>query len=324
MCMSKRLATAESVSAGHPDKICDQISDAILDACLKVDPNAKVAVESMAGHGRAVIIGEVTMTGFVDYEREVKNILKIFGYQEYNVEVYVSQQSPEISERVTGGGAGDQGIMVGYACDETPEMLPLEFSIARRLTRAMGILDGKSQVTIADGNITRLVTSVGGVYSEDLLQIIRSLGIDEKDPRWIKNQYETTGLDSDTGLTGRKIVVDAYGPRVPVGGGAFSGKDPSKVDRSGAYMARKIAVDLLRKHKAKEVMVKIAYSIGLKDPLMLTADIIHQDGSLERLERIEEYDATPNGIIESLQLRTPFYLNTSRYGHFGADNNWDK
>lgn len=316
--------TAESVSAGHPDKICDQISDAILDACLQQDPFARVAVESMAGHGHAFLLGEVTTTARVDFVSVAQKVLTDFGYTQYHVESHIVSQSPEISERVQDGGAGDQGVMVGYACSETPEFLPKEFAIARSLTKLMKLLDGKSQVTIEQREITRLVTSVGGTYSKELLAAINALGIQENDPRWIKNQYTTVGLDSDAGLTGRKIVVDAYGPRVPVGGGAFSGKDPSKVDRSAAYMARKVAVDLLKKEGASEVRVKLAYSIGLKDVLMATAELKFMDGRTQSLDHIKGYDFSPNGIAELLALRTPIYFKTAREGHFGNDFPWDK
>lgn len=315
--------TAESVSAGHADKICDQISDKILDSCLAQDPMAKVAVEAMAGHGKAYLLGEVTTTAEVDFIKEAKELLEEVGYTGYDIQSGIVSQSPEIADRVANGGAGDQGVMVGYACNETPGLLPKEFAIARRLTRSMGFLDGKSQVTIHQGEITRLVTSVGGEFSKELLDEIYSLGMGEDDPRWIKNQYETTGLDSDAGLTGRKIVVDAYGPRVPVGGGAFSGKDPSKVDRSAAYMARRIAVDLLKKNNAAEVIVKLAYSIGLSEELMATADITHPDGTVKSISHLTDYDVSPEGIIDVLDLRKPKYLATARLGHFGNAFSWD-
>lgn len=316
--------TAESVSAGHPDKIADQISDAILDAVLSQDREAKVAVEALAGHKQVVVMGEVRAHASVDYKQITLELLKAFGYFDYLVSTNIVQQSPEIAAHVEEGGAGDQGIMVGYACDETEELLPLEFSLARRLTRAMGLVDGKSQVTIQGKEITRLVTSVGAEYPEELIRELKAIGIENGDPRWIRNQYETAGLDSDTGLTGRKIVVDAYGPRVPVGGGAFSGKDPSKVDRSAAYMARKVAVDLLKKFRAKEAIVKLAYSIGMREELMATADITHQDGRQEHIAHVDGYDFSPANIITSLQLQEPQYLKLARFGHFGNDSLWDK
>lgn len=316
--------TAESVSAGHPDKICDHISDHILDACLIEDPQSKVAIETMAGHGNAFLLGEVTTNANVDFVKKANEVLQDFGYSGYHIESHIVAQSPEISKHVSNGGAGDQGVMVGYACNETPEMLPKEFSIARNLSRLMGTLDGKTQVTIEKGEIRRLVTSLGGDYPKELIEAVIALGISEGDPRWIKNQYKTTGLDSDVGLTGRKIVVDAYGPRVPVGGGAFSGKDPSKVDRSGAYMARKVAVDILKKNNAQEVRVKLAYSIGLSEELMATAEIIHADGKMEIIEHVKEYDFSPNAIIALLGLEKIIYQQTSRFGHFGNDFNWDR
>ncbi|MFA5030768.1 MAG: methionine adenosyltransferase domain-containing protein [Patescibacteria group bacterium] len=315
--------TAESVSAGHADKIADQISDAILDAVLAQDPQAKVAVETLAGHKQVVLMGEVCSQAKVDYKDIAQKLLYEFGYSNYQVLANIVQQSSEIAEHVEDGGAGDQGIMVGYACDETKEMLPLEFALARRLTRAMGLVDGKSQVTIQGKDIIRLVTSVGAEYPVALLGELSAMGIHDDDSRWIRNQYETAGLNSDTGLTGRKIVVDAYGPRVPVGGGAFSGKDPSKVDRSAAYMARKVAVDLLKKLNAHEVIVKLAYSIGMREELMATADVIHEDGRYEHIAHVTGYDFSPASIIELLNLRLPQYLKTARYGHFGNGYVWD-
>jgi len=319
----KDVRTAESASAGHPDKIADQISDAILDEALRIDSNARVAVEALIGHGHLVLMGEVSLRGSLEYTEIGRKFLREFGYEHYAIATSIVEQSQEISSRVEEDAAGDQGIMVGYACDETPEFMPLEFSIARKLTRAMGLLDGKSQVTTTGQDIVRVVTSVGGAYPNELMSVLGQMGIQDGDPRWIRNQYETAGPESDTGLTGRKIVVDAYGPRVPVGGGAFSGKDATKVDRSGAYMARKVAVDLLKKHHAKEVMVKLAYSIGMKEELMATADIIHADDSQEHVPHIEGYDFSPAEIIRLLDLRKPRYLKTARYGHFGAGNPWD-
>jgi len=311
------MRTAESVSMAHPDKIADQISDNILDKALE-DPYSKVAVETLVGHGKCYLLGEVTSNTKIDFKEAAREILEYFGYKGYKIVSNIVSQSKEISEEVQDGGAGDQGIMVGYACNETSELLPLEFYIARNLTRAMGKLDGKAQVTVENNKIVRLVTSVGGEYPRELLELIESLEV--KEPVWIRNQYETAGLDSDTGLTGRKIVVDAYGPRVPVGGGAFSGKDPSKVDRSAAYMARKVAVDLLKKYEADEVIVKLAYSIGLSKELMATADIT-KDGKVKHLDNLQ-YDFSPLHIIDYLDLRTPQYLNTARYGHFNT-NKWD-
>ena len=318
------VRTAESVSAGHPDKIADQISDAILDAVLQIDSGARVAVETLAGHKEVVLMGEVRLQGSVAYDQIALKLLQEFGYKDYHVTTRIVEQSSEIAAHVQDGGAGDQGIMVGYACDETEELLPLEFALARRLTRAMGFLDGKSQVTIQGNNIIRLVTSVGGEYPSALLIELEKMGFHDKDPRWIRNQYATAGLDSDTGLTGRKIVVDAYGPRVPVGGGAFSGKDATKVDRSAAYMARKVAVDLLKKYNAHEVIVKLAYSIGMSEELMATADIIHQQWEHEQISHVDGYNFSPAYIIKLLDLSSSHFLSTARYGHFGTNQLWDK
>ena len=317
--------TAESVSPKHPDKLCDRISDAILDAYLKEDPNARVAAETCGGHGVVFVTGEITSTAKdIDIEKIVK---KIAG-EDVEVHTKIVKQSPEIAQGVDTGGAGDQGIMIGFACDETPEYLPREVVLSRRLNQFIYKkypYDGKTQVTIApDDSIDSIVASFQNVSHDDLEKIVREF-IDENrlegklelhiNPAGDWNQG---GFDADTGLTGRKLIVDNYGPRVAIGGGCYSGKDPSKVDRSAAYMARRIAVDYLRKRQAREVLVRLAYAIGYAEPLEKTVII---DG---RPEEIKGYDLTPNGIIKFLDLKRPIYAKTAEYGHYGEGFDWDK
>jgi S-adenosylmethionine synthetase len=318
--------TAESVSPKHPDKLCDQISDAILDAYLKVDPQARVAVEAVGGHGELFVVGEVTAKGKVDIAPIVKRIAGDVKFSHNFV-----HQSPEIAAGVVGGGAGDQGIMVGYATAETPQLMPLEVMLARDLNRHLYELwayDGKTQVTLKDGKIESIVASFQNVPSEKLsTQVftwlrhqdikVKTKGITQlyANPA---GEWQQGGFDADSGLTGRKLVIDNYGPQIPIGGGAFSGKDASKVDRSAAYMARRIAVDYLRKHKAKEVYCYLAYAIGVAEPVEATLRVD------DRYTSVKGYDLTPNGIIDFLDLRQPQYEQTASYGHFGNDFAWDK
>lgn len=312
--------TAESVSPGHPDKLCDQISDAILDAYLAQDPDARVAVESVGGHGKVFVVGEVTSGATVEIEPIVKRIAG-----DVEIEVRIVSQSPEIAQGVDTGGAGDQGIMVGYACDETPEFLPLEVVLSRTLNQYLyekWPFDGKTQVTLKDGVIESVVASFQNAPQAQLKEAVQSWlsGQKLKSAENIRlhinpaGDWLQGGFDADTGLTGRKLVVDNYGPRIPIGGGCFSGKDPSKVDRSAAYIARKIAVDYLRSRGAKEVFVHLAYAIGYDQPLEATVTI---DGAQEV---VEGYDLSPRGIIRELDLKRPIYEQTARYGHFGHDS----
>ncbi len=310
--------TAESVSPGHPDKLCDQISDAILDSFLAQDPDARVAVEAVGGHGKVFVVGEVTTTAKVNIEPIVKRLVG-----DLEIEVRLVEQSPEIGQGVDTGGAGDQGIMVGYACNETPELLPLEVVLSRKLNQFLYDVwpyDGKTQVTLKNGIIESVVASFQNAPKVELEQKVKDWLETEKlaktvaEPRLHINpagDWHQGGFDADTGLTGRKLVVDNYGPSISIGGGCFSGKDPSKVDRSAAYIARKIAVDYLKIRKADEVFVHLAYAIGFSHPLEATVTI---DGVQER---VEGYDLTPKGIIELLDLRRPIYEQTARYGHFG-------
>lgn len=309
--------TAEFVSPKHPDKICDQISDAILDEYLKNDSESRVAIDVAGGHGVVFVTGEVT-SNF--YEVDIKNIVKRLAGDVLLIEKIV-QQSPEIARGVNVGGAGDQGIMVGYATDETPDYLPLEYVLARNLNMYLykkWPYDGKTQVTIKDGRIVDIVASFQNVKKEDLINRVKRWLSQEKLAVYQSINFQINpagdwsigGFEADSGLTGRKLVVDNYGPRIPIGGGAFSGKDPSKVDRSAAYMARKIAVDYLKNRKAREVFVYLAYAIGCSEPVESTVLI---DGNAEV---ITGYNLTPSGIIKYLDLKKPIYEGKSRWGHF--------
>jgi S-adenosylmethionine synthetase len=319
--------TAESVSPKHPDKIADQISDAILDAHLREDPFARVAVDVAGGHGKVFVTGEVTSKAvYVDVPAIVKRLAGDVELIEH-----IAAQSPEIAVGVDTGGAGDQGIMIGYATNETEEFLPLEVVLARRLNQyifAKWPYDGKTQVTLDGDRIVQIVASFQYAPQTELVRLVRDwLEADEladADDAILQvhvnpcGDWEVGGFDADAGLTGRKLAVDNYGPRIPVGGGAFSGKDPSKVDRSAAYMARKIAIDYLKRRQAKEVYVRLVYAIGVVEPLEVTIIV---DGIAEKGVG---YDVTPNGIIDSLDLRRPIYEQTARYGHFGHGFDWEK
>lgn len=316
--------TAESVSPKHPDKLCDQISDAILDAHLAIDPNARVAVDVAGGHGTVFVTGEVTSNAVVNIAEIVKRIAG-------DVELIdrLVPQSSEIAQGVDIGGAGDQGIMIGYATSETPELLPLEVVLSRRLNQAIYEIwpyDGKTQVTVANGAILSIVASFQNAPHDELHNVVE-VWLDEQDIAKVSGgvelfinpagDWQVGGFDADAGLTGRKLAVDNYGPRIPLGGGAFSGKDPSKVDRSAAYIARKIAIDYLNNRAASEVFVRLAYAIGHDQALEATVIV---DGVQEL---IEGYDLTPNGIIDTLQLKRPIYEATACYGHFGHNYAWE-
>lgn len=314
-----KLRTAESVSPGHPDKLCDQISDAILDAYLTTDPAARVAVEAVGGHGKVFVTGEVTSSGQPDIESIVRRIAG-----EVEVEVRIASQSPEIASGVDTGGAGDQGIMVGYATNETPELLPLEVVLSRDLNQYLYKQwphDGKTQVTIdQDNEIVAIVASFQHARHAELRTAVeqwaeqQSYVKSSKEPVLHINpagDWDIGGFEADAGLTGRKLVVDNYGPRIPIGGGCYSGKDPSKVDRSAAYMARRIAIDYIKQHQAREVYVYLAYAIGHDQPVEATAIV---DGESQP---VKGYDLSPRGIIDYLDLRRPIYEQTARYGHYG-------
>jgi S-adenosylmethionine synthetase len=299
--MNQGIRTAEYVAKGHPDKICDAISDAILEEYLKQDPDSRVAVETMGGHGIIHIMGEVTSKGEVNCNKVAREVYRSVGYKDrIKVIVDIAQQSPEIARGVDNGGAGDQGIMIGYACDENEEMIPQEFYLAKKIIEELppGFgPDAKSQVTLnAKGEVETIVLSAQsncsgfpGHMSADyrLRDYLRPYGA----KRNIIRLFHKAGFAADTGLTGRKIVVDAYGPQVPVGGGAFSGKDYTKVDRSGARRARELAVELLKEYKAHEVLVKLAYAIGEPTPVMAVAEI-----DCKQIDISKDYDLTPKGL----------------------------
>jgi S-adenosylmethionine synthetase len=327
------LKTAECVTPNHPDKICDRISDTILDACLEQDKNSRVAIETMGGHNIITITGELTTKANINIPEVVR---KIVG-EKYGIQTNIVKQSPFISQGVDNEGAGDQGIMVGYACNDNEEMIPQELYLARSLAKFIyekHEVDGKTQITLNEKNtITDIVASFCGISSEKLTEYILEWLKDKKfldDGMSIyanpSGDWNMGGFDADTGLTGRKLAVDNYGPQIPIGGGAFSGKDYTKVDRSGAYMARKIAVDLLKKYDAKEIIVKLAYSIGIAEPVMATAEIIDTDYGIKEIDLNSEciYNLTPKGIKEFLKLDNPIYKKTAEFGHFGNGFEWDK
>lgn len=329
--MKSQIKTAESVTPSHPDKICDQISDAILDHCLKDDPKTRAAIEVLGGHGLITICGELTTSAHINIRNIATEVYADLGYKEQiGVTINVVEQSPEISNGVDAEGAGDQGIMVGYATNDTPEFLPLELILARKLTKSMGYRDGKAQVTVEDGKVVQLLTSVCehcDINDHELVatvkrEIIPHLHskVNKVEDIWMRNpngRWTIGGFTADTGLTGRKLAVDNYGPNIPLGGGCFSGKDATKVDRSAAYMARRIAVDYLKSRGAKEVYVHLAYAIGVAKPVMATVNI---DGVQEE---VSGYDLRPKAIIEQLNLRKPQFQETAKHGHFGNGFAWD-
>lgn len=323
------IKTAEFVSPLHPDKICDFIADSILDKYLEGDKESRVAIEVMGGHKLITINGEVTSHASPNIKMLVQGILGA----DYEIISKIVAQSPEIAKGVDAGGAGDQGIMKGYATDETPERLPTEYVLARNLCKKIFEkypYDGKVQVTIDNGRgaggglrndsaepvVLTVVASFQNTKNDELLNFVQSA---IKANEYLINpagEWALGGFDADTGLSGRKLVIDDYGPEVPIGGGSFSGKDATKVDRSGAYMARRIAVEMLEKGNAKEVFVKLAYAIGKKEPVMAVAVV---DG-IE--EKIEGYDLSPRGIREFLKLDKVKFADTCLWGHFGRGFEW--
>lgn len=321
------MRTAECTTPNHPDKLCDRISDAILDACLEQDPNSRVAIETMGGHGIITITGELTTKADVN----VHDIARRITGDKYGIQTNIVRQSPEISQGVDNGGAGDQGIMIGYACSENKAMIPQELYYARELCKYIFEHfpnDGKTQITLDDhGKIKTIVASFCGVDRKTLWSYVQNwLGmnlhkLEAEDLKIHVNpagDWNIGGFEADTGLTGRKLIADNYGPLVPIGGGAFSGKDATKVDRSAAYMARKIAVDYLKKHKVSFVFVQLAYAIGVAEPVQAT---IVADGKDE--EQVSGYDLTPKGIIRFLDLQKPQFEKAAEWGHFGNGFKWD-
>jgi S-adenosylmethionine synthetase len=296
----EKIKTSEYVSPKHPDKICDQIADAILFAHLKKDKKSRVAVEVMGGHGHITISGEITSKAKINIKKIVQTIV---GHK-MAIHIFVTRQSPFIASGVDSGGAGDQGIMVGYATSETKSMMPVEYEMARELCEVIYKkypYDGKVQVTVTHKKVLAVVASFQNTKTKDLTRAVKKIMArlakkyyrDISAAEYLINpagEWTLGGFEADSGLSGRKIVVDAYGPNVPVGGGSFAGKDLTKVDQSGARMARLLAVELLKKHKAREVLVKLAYAIGKREPVMAVAEI---DGKQVPLAG---YDLTPKAI----------------------------
>lgn len=330
--------TVESVTSGHPDKICDQISDTILDVCLAQDPKTRAGIEALGGHGMILVCGEITTNANIDFEETAKRVYRDIGHQhDLKIISNVVKQSPDIAQGVDTGGAGDQGIMYGYATDETPEFLPKGVVLAHKLAKGLENLrqsgeilwlypDGKSQVTIGNGKISAILVScqhdsdVGQAEIRQILieKLIKPLVGDMAGIEILINptgRFVQGGFEADAGLTGRKIMVDTYGGLIPHGGGAFSGKDPTKVDRSAAYMCRFAAKNLVVNGLAKSCLVSVAYAIGRAEPLMVEA--INEQGKSIFDKIKNKFDFRPKAIIERLNLRRPIYRQTATYGHFG-------
>ncbi len=341
------LITVESVTSGHPDKICDQVSDAILDECLRQDSKSRVAIESFGSHGLFVIGGEVTTRAKFDAAGIAAKVYRDIGHRDkLKIITNIIKQSPDIAMGVDSGGAGDQGIMYGYATNETPEYLPKAIVLVHKLTMGLEKLrksgkikwllpDGKAQVTMQNGKIKVVLVSAQhkkGVSLETIRKDITDSLIKKVVGRNLKGitvlvnptgRFEVGGFMGDTGLTGRKIMVDTYGGLIPHGGGCFSGKDPTKVDRTGAYMCRYVAKNVVAKGLAKKVLVSVAYAIGKAEPLMLDAK--DEKGKSLTAYIKKNYDFRPLAIIERLNLRTPIYLASAAYGHFGRPGfPWEK
>lgn len=353
------LFTSESVTEGHPDKIADQISDSILDEALRQDPLSRVACETLVTTGMVFLAGEISMDGYIDFPAVVRNTIRSIGYDDSGmgfdykscaILCAIDPQSPDISRGVDTGGAGDQGLMFGYACDETEHLMPLPITLAHALTRQLAHLrksaqipwlrpDGKSQVTAeySDGVPTRIHTIVistqhspevenAEIRHRIIEEVIRPVvPVELLDGNTIfhinpTGRFVTGGPQGDCGLTGRKIIVDTYGGSSSHGGGAFSGKDPTKVDRSACYMARHIAKNIVAASLARRATVQLAYAIGVADPVSIHIDTAAtgqiSDRVLEKAVR-EIFQLTPRGIIDHLQLRRPVFAPTSAYGHFG-------
>ncbi|MFZ4627373.1 MAG: methionine adenosyltransferase [Blastocatellia bacterium] len=365
----KFLFTSESVTEGHPDKMCDNISDAILDEVLRQDPTGRVACETMIMTGLIIVGGEITTSASVDYTRLARETVKEIGYtrakygfdsETCGVISAINTQSPDIAMGVDTGGAGDQGLMFGYACNETPELMPLPIQLSHQLVRKLtdvrrsGALDylrpdGKSQVTV-EYEGTRPVrvdtvvistqhgpdVSTEQIREEILDQVIKSTVpvelLDSATKYYVNptGRFVVGGPQGDTGLTGRKIIVDTYGGAAPHGGGAFSGKDPTKVDRSACYMARYIAKNVVAAGLANRCQVQLAYAIGVAEPVSVYVDCFGTAKiDEEKLAEIirANFNLTPKGIIDSLDLRRPIYRQTAAYGHFGrheATFSWEQ
>lgn len=365
--MNYPIFASESVCEGHPDKICDQISDAVLDEALSIYPKSRVAVETLVTKNRVVLAGEVTCPKKINYEKIAREVIKSLGYtrEDYGfwdkspIEVYIHQQSPDISVGVDDGGAGDQGMMYGYAVAETAEKMPLPIILSHELCRKMDELmrekgsvlrpDGKSEVSIKyeNGKPAEVMTVVLAkphnpkadkeevrklLYEKAVVPVLQKYKMESPgDKNFIFNgtgKWDIGGPASDTGVTGRKIIVDTYGGMARIGGGCFSGKDPTKVDRSGAYAARFVAKNIVAANLASRCEVQIAYAIGYKDPIAKTIETFGTEKkSLKTIEKTawKLLDLSPGGIIKGLRLQRPIYRETARYGHFGNSKYpWEK
>ena len=375
----RRLFTSESVTEGHPDKLCDYISDSILDSYLKEDKNARVACETVASKGEIYITGEISSNADINIEQVVRDTIKEVGYEnsevdiDYktcNIRINISKQSPDIAqgvdksledkegEKIQSEGAGDQGLMFGYACDETEELMPLPISLAHKLAKRLTQVrkekildyirpDGKVQVTVEyeDEKPLRIDTIVVSTqHKEDVdleilkkdikenvvKQVVPEELLDEKTKYFINptGRFVIGGPLGDSGLTGRKIIVDTYGGYARHGGGAFSGKDATKVDRSAAYMARFLAKNIVANGYARKCEIQFSYAIGVAKPVSIYVDTfgtntIPEDEIICKIEN--KFDLTPRGIINYLELKKPIYKKTTNYGHFGKEDlNWEK
>lgn len=365
--MNQYYFTSESVTEGHPDKLCDTISDSILDECMKQDSNARVAVETFTSNNKITLAGQITFDGEIDYEKIVRETIRNIGYGDENIDIdyktcqidiNITKQSPDIAMGVDVGGAGDQGIMFGYASDETEDYMPYAISMAHKLAKRLTQVrkekvvpylrpDGKTQVTVEyeDNRPKRIETILISTQHEaeveqeqlkkDIIekvikQTIPENMIDENTNIYINptGRFVIGGPLGDTGLTGRKIIVDTYGGYARHGGGAFSGKDPSKVDRSSAYMMRHIAKNIVANGYAKKCEIQVSYAIGMEEPLSICVDTfgtgIKTEEELVQLIK-EKFDLTPDGIIQYLNLKQPIYSLTTNYGHFGKEGlPWEK
>lgn len=367
---NRKIFTSESVTEGHPDKVCDQIGDAILDDILAQDPNARVACEVCATTGLVLVMGEITTTGYCDVQKIVRKTVEEigynrgkFGFDAENLAVLVSlnEQSPDIALGVDADGAGDQGMMFGYACRETEEYMPLPITLAHKLARRLAAIrkdgshkelrpDGKTQVSVEydeNGKPLRIDTIVVSTqHDEEVSQeylremiikdvitpIIPKELMDENTKIFVNptGRFVVGGPKGDSGLTGRKIIVDTYGGYAPHGGGSFSGKDPTKVDRSASYMARYVAKNMVAAGFADRMQIQLSYAIGVAKPISICIDTFNTSKYTEK-ELIDivnaNFDLTPKGIISTLDLRRPIYRQTATYGHFGRndlDLHWEK
>jgi S-adenosylmethionine synthetase len=365
--MKNYYFTSESVTEGHPDKLCDSISDAVLDECLKQDPNSRVAIETFATNDTITIAGQLTTTAQINIEELVRNRIKEIGfdnketdldYKNCKILIDITKQSPDIALGVDIGGAGDQGIMFGYACDETENYMPYAIDMAHKLSRRLTQVrkenivpflrpDGKTQVTVEyEGDIPKRIETIlistqhlDSVSTEEVREavidnvikaVIPENMMDDKTNIYVNptGRFVIGGPLGDTGLTGRKIIVDTYGGYARHGGGAFSGKDASKVDRSAAYMLRHIAKNIVANGYAKKCEIQVAYAIGMKEPLSICVNTFGTSTKTED-ELVEiiknKFDLTPAGIINYLELKCPTYSQTTNYGHFGKEElSWEK